>query len=199
LVALREPIIGLLYEHGRFTADDTFRTAEVLLAYALGLYSYASVKVLAPAFYALRAPRAPLYASLLAVMVNIAANVGLYRVLGAPGLALGTSLGALANFGLLLVLFTRRYGGLGGYGLGWQLLRVALASVLMGIVCRLAARALAARFGSSGWGPDLAVTLPPVVLGIPLYFVLAHLLRLDETGHALRLVQRTGRRLRLLR
>ena len=118
LVALREPIIAMLYEHGRFTAHDTSRTAEVLMAYALGLYAYASVKVLAPAFYALHSPRQPLYASLLAVSCNIVANLALYRSLGAPGLALGTSIGALANFGLLLALFTRRYGGLGGLGLG---------------------------------------------------------------------------------
>jgi putative peptidoglycan lipid II flippase len=139
LVALREPIIALLYEHGRFKAYDTLRTADVLCAYAVGLYSYAAVKVLAPAFYALQAPRIPLYASLLAVVCNIVANLTLYRVLAAPGLALGTSIGALANFGLLLTVFGRRHGGLRGLGLGGQLLRVLAASVVMGLACRFLA------------------------------------------------------------
>ena len=55
---------------------------------------YAGVKVLAPAFYALRAPRVPLIASIAAVVCNVCANLLLYRRLGAPGLALGTSIGA---------------------------------------------------------------------------------------------------------
>jgi putative peptidoglycan lipid II flippase len=195
LVALRVPIIALLYEHGRFGPHDTSRTADVLSAYAVGLYAYASVKVLAPAFYALRAPRVPLYASLLAVVCNIAANLLLYRTLAAPGLALGTSLGALANFGLLLVVFGRRHGGLRGLGLASQMARVTLASAVMGIVCWLLAGFLSAHVGHAGWIRDIAVTLPPVVVGIGLYFLLAMLLRVEETQQAARMLARMGRRL----
>jgi putative peptidoglycan lipid II flippase len=195
LVALREPIIALLYEHGRFTAHDTSRTADVLMAYAAGLYAYASVKVLAPAYYALRAPRLPLYASLLAVVSNIAANLALYRSLGAPGLALGTSIGALANFAVLLGVFSRRYGGLGGFGILGQLLRVLLASVTMGVVCRAVAQVLEARFGQSGWVRDAVVTLPPVMLGAALYFALGWLLRVPETRQAARMLERMVRRM----
>jgi putative peptidoglycan lipid II flippase len=195
LVALREPIIALLYEHGRFTAHDTERTAAVLAAYAVGLYAYASVKVLAPAYYALHAPRLPLYASLLAVASNIAASLALYRTLGAPGLALGTSLGALANFAVLLVGFAVRYGGLRGLGLEWQLVRVTVAAAAMGAACRFVALELGARFGHAGWVRDAAVTLPPVLLGVVLYFALARLLRVGETEQASRLLARIGRRL----
>jgi putative peptidoglycan lipid II flippase len=199
LVALREPIVALLYEHGRFTAHDTARTADVLAAYAVGLYAYASVKVLAPAYYALQAPRLPLYASLLAVGCNIVANLALYRTMAAPGLALGTSLGALANYGLLLVVFARRYGGLGGLGLGGQIARVLAASVVMGAVCRWVGQWLAARLGHASWTHDLLVALPPVVLGVGLYFALAWILRIDETRQAARLARRLGRRLGLVR
>jgi putative peptidoglycan lipid II flippase len=195
LVALREPIIGLLYEHGRFTPYDTLRTADVLMGYAVGLYAYASVKVMAPAFYALRSPRLPLYASLLAVACNIAANLALYQRLGAPGLALGTSIGALANFSLLLVVFARRYGGLGGLGLGGQIVRVLVASIAMGAACRILAHWLEAHVGVTGWVRDLTVTLLPVAFGIALYFALASLLRVQETRQAARLVARIGGRL----
>jgi hypothetical protein len=42
---------------------------------------------------------------------------------------------------------------------------------------------------------DLVVTLPPVVLGVALYFALAWLLRIEETRQAARLLSRLGRRL----
>ena len=195
LVALREPIIALLYEHGRFTAYDTARTADVLSAYAIGLYAYASVKVLAPAYYALQAPRVPLYASLLAVACNIAANLALYRRLEAPGLALGTSIGALANFALLYVVFVRRHGSLGGFGIASQVVRVVIASVAMAAVCRWTSQRLGEWAGAGGIARDLLVTLPPVVLGVALYFALAWLMRVGETRQGLRLAARLGRRL----
>jgi putative peptidoglycan lipid II flippase len=199
LVALREPIIALLYEHGRFTAYDTAQTAAVLSAYAVGLYAYASVKVLAPAYYALQKSRIPLYASLLAVGCNIAASLALYRRLEAPGLALGTSIGALANFALLVAVFARRYGGLGGFGIVGQVLRVVVASAAMAVACRWTSGRLGewlgAWVGESGLQHDLVVTLPPVALGVALYFALAWLLRIEETRQAARLVSRFGRRL----
>jgi putative peptidoglycan lipid II flippase len=194
LVALREPIIAMLYEHGRFTSRDTERTAAVLSAYAVGLYAYASVKVMAPAYYALQAPRLPLYASMLAVLCNIVANLLLYQRLGAPGLALGTSIGALVNFGFLFVTFARRYGGLGEHGIGWQITRVLAASVVMGIACRFASRLLDRQFGHEGWVADVSVTVPPVVLGVMLYFGLAYVLRVEETRQAARMFARLGRR-----
>lgn len=199
LVALREPIIALLYEHGRFTAHDTAQTAAVLSAYAIGLYAYASVKVLAPAFYALQKPRIPLYASLLAVACNIVANLALYRTLHAPGLALGTSVGALANFGLLLVLFVRRYGGLGGMGVGSQVLRVTIASAAMGVACRALSHALDHAFPGTGVARDALVTLPPVAAGVALYLALAWVLRVQETQQGLRMLQRFASRAGLRR
>jgi putative peptidoglycan lipid II flippase len=37
LIILAQPIIGLIYQHGRFTADATLHTAEALRFYAIGL------------------------------------------------------------------------------------------------------------------------------------------------------------------
>ena len=53
LAALAHPLIGLIYQHGRFSARDTEQTALALQAYAIGLAGYAAIKVLVPCFYAL--------------------------------------------------------------------------------------------------------------------------------------------------
>ncbi|HZM16085.1 MAG TPA: lipid II flippase MurJ, partial [Candidatus Krumholzibacteria bacterium] len=180
LVALREPIIALLYEHGRFSAHDTARTAAVLSMYAIGLYAYAAVKVLAPAFYALQEARVPLLASVSAVVCNILCSLLLYQRLGAPGLALGTSVGALVNLSVLYTLFVRRRGSLGERDLLGQLVRVGAAAAVMGVACRFLARWLEARFVTTSLVTDCVVTLVPVALGVPLYFGLAWVLRLEE-------------------
>src|SRR5436190_892584 len=59
LALLGVPVIGLVYEHGRFAPRDTAAAAEALAGYALGLAGYAGIKVLAPAFYALNDARTP--------------------------------------------------------------------------------------------------------------------------------------------
>jgi putative peptidoglycan lipid II flippase len=190
LVALRVPIIDLLYQHGRFTAHDTARTAAVLAMYSIGLYAYSAVKVMAPAFYALGTPRVPLMGSVVAVAINIAGSLLLYQRIGAPGLALGTSVGAVGNFAVLFGNFIRRSGSLGERDLFSHLVRVTAAAGIMGIACRLLSQALAGRFGTATVTADCLVTLLPIAVGVALYFGLGHLLHLQETRQVIRLLTR---------
>lgn len=90
------------------------------------------VKIVAPAFYATDRPRLPLLASLAAIAATIAFNACYYRQLGAPGLALGTSLGALVNVGLLRLFFARKVGPLARPGRARELAWLLLANAVMG-------------------------------------------------------------------
>ncbi len=71
LAVLAEPIVALIFEHGRFTASDTAQTAAALVYYSLGLFAYAGVKVVVPVFYALHDTRYPVIGSFLAVGSNL--------------------------------------------------------------------------------------------------------------------------------
>jgi putative peptidoglycan lipid II flippase len=135
LFALAEPVVRLLYEGGKFGPADTLAVADILRMYVLGLVPYSMVKIFAPAFYTLDRPRVPLLASVTAVAANIGFNAATYRWLGAPGLALGTTLAALVNLGVLRWYFARDVGSLArpgrGRELGWlALANLALAGVL---------------------------------------------------------------------
>ena len=74
LIILAEPIISLIYQHGRFTAEATRQTAAALRFYAIGLAGYAGVKVLAPAFYAINKRNLPMLVSLFSIAVNFGLN-----------------------------------------------------------------------------------------------------------------------------
>ena len=114
LLVLAHPVVSLLFERGAFSGEDTAATALVLQAYVLGLLPYGLVKILAPVFFSIDRPRIPLFGSLTAVTVNLAFNALTYRALGAPGLALGMGLGALANVVVLRISFARVVGPLEG-------------------------------------------------------------------------------------
>ncbi len=113
LAVLAQPIVALVFEHGKFTAFDTAQTANALAAYAIGLAGYGAIKVLSPAFYALNDARTPMLISLGSIAVNYVMNSLLVRPFGHVGLAFSTSAVALVNFLLLALFMRRRLGRLG--------------------------------------------------------------------------------------
>ncbi len=82
IILLRYPLIGLLLEHGEFTADDTARTAWALLFLSLGLYAYAGRDTLTRVFYAYHDTRTPVKISVLTVVAHRRPRVSLHAVHG---------------------------------------------------------------------------------------------------------------------
>jgi putative peptidoglycan lipid II flippase len=133
LVVLAEPIVRVIFEHGSFTAADTAATASALRFYALGLLGYSVVRIVSPAFYALGLARTPVMVSAGSVIVNVALNLALVRVLGYRGLALGTSLTALINAALQLALLRHEIRGIEGRSLAASFARIATAAAAMAV------------------------------------------------------------------
>jgi putative peptidoglycan lipid II flippase len=195
LLVLAEPIIGLIYQHGRFTATDTERTAIALCGYGLGLYAYSGVKVVAPAFYALDHSRIPLIASAGAVATNLTLNLLLHDRLGYLGLAVGTSLGALVNLAVLTTNFRRLTTSIApARGVLAQLAKVCAASLVMGGVVWAAARAVelgAVGAGMShGLGLHALQTIVGVAIGAAVYAAVCSLLRVTEVAEVVAALRR---------
>jgi putative peptidoglycan lipid II flippase len=134
MMVLAKPIIELLFQGGRFLAKDTAATVPIVQAYLIGVLPYSLVKVFAPAFFAVDRPRVPMFASMAGVAANLLFNGLTYRWLGAPGLALGTTLAALVNLTLLRLWFARAVGPLDKpHWLRDTALMVAANAVLAGV------------------------------------------------------------------
>lgn len=133
LAVLAEPIISVIYQHGRFDAAATTQTAWCLRAFAVGLAGYAGVKVIAPTFYALGDAKTPARVALGSIVVNagLCYLLAVVLKLQAAGLALSTSGVALLNFFLLLTFMRRKIGRIEARALGQTLFRVGSASAVM--------------------------------------------------------------------
>jgi putative peptidoglycan lipid II flippase len=107
LAILGMPIVSLIYQHGRFLANDSYSTSLALAGYALGLTAYAGVKVLVPVLYSLGRARATVWSSGGAVAVNTILGLLLLGRFGFVGLSFATSLAAIANFSILFWLSRR--------------------------------------------------------------------------------------------
>jgi putative peptidoglycan lipid II flippase len=188
LIILAEPIIGLIYQHGRFTS--TIQTAEALRFYAIGLVGYSAVKVLAPAFYALDKRNLPMLVSLFSIGVNIGLNwFFTFRLqLGHRGLALSTSLVAITNF-LILYAMMRRYVGRLETGVMLQTLaKLLLAGALLAGICLLAQHFGIDAPGESLWRKAAAL-LVTIASGATIFFGAAYLLHVAEVRDVVQLVR----------
>jgi putative peptidoglycan lipid II flippase len=193
LIALAHPIVALLLQRGRFTPADTVATASALMFYAPGLLAYSAVKIASPSFYSLRDSRTPVIVSVISVLANLAINLVLVRIMGFRGLALGTALAATFNAGTLLWLLRGRLGGLEGRRVAVSFVKIACASILMGLAAHYTSQWLAARLPPSGSLWRAIELSAAIAVGVAILVGAARVLRIAEFDEAF------GRVLRRLR
>lgn len=140
LFVLAGPILVTLFHYGAFNDQDALMATASLMPFAIGMFAFTLIKILAPGYFARQDTRTPVRVGVLAMLANMVLN-GLIVIpwywLGYPavhaGLAISTSLAAFLNAALL-------YRGLRREVFrpapGWRplLVRVVAANLLMGVV-----------------------------------------------------------------
>ena len=142
LIVLGEPIAGMLFQHGAFTASDAEATARALKWLALGLPAHVLVKALSPAFFARHDTRTPLKATLTGFAVAIVSALVLGRLFGAEGIAAGIALGAWSNAVALIRQGAASFGFSIDAAARRRLPRIVAAALAMGGLLWLTARFL---------------------------------------------------------
>src|SRR6266850_1212316 len=192
LIILAQPIISVIYEHGRFTPEATRQTAGALQFYAIGLAAYSAVKVLAPAFYAFDKRYLPMMVSIFSIAMNFLLNwFFMFKVgLGHRGLALSTSLVALTNFMLLYIMMRKYAGPLETGAILGLLAKLVIPALLLAGICWLALEFL---FQSGAPLPEwekIIGMLVVIALAATVFFGSAFLLRVTEVRDIVDLVRR---------
>jgi putative peptidoglycan lipid II flippase len=182
LMMLAEPIISVLYQHGKFNADQAAQAAGALRFYAIGLGGYAALKVLVNAFYALDRRKTPMLVSFLAVGTNLLFNwVFTFRLgWGYQGLAFSTGCVAAFNFLLLYFLMQSHLAGLESRRLLLMLAKVAVASASLVAVCAASSHWLLADWQHQAFLPKLAALLATVMAGAGAFAGTGILLHIEE-------------------
>ncbi|MCD6532775.1 MAG: murein biosynthesis integral membrane protein MurJ [Deltaproteobacteria bacterium] len=110
LIILSKPVVFLLFERGHFGAHSTDMVAQTIIAYAAGLWAYAALRVIVPAFHSLQDTKTPVKVGAIALLVNLVCAFSLMHLLQHLGLALATAISSAVNCLLLLILLKRRLG-----------------------------------------------------------------------------------------
>jgi putative peptidoglycan lipid II flippase len=187
MIALANPIIGLLYERGRFDAQDTRAVATLLVAYAVGLLGYSAYFFLVRAFYSRQNTRTPALLNVAIFLLYAALAYTLSRLLEILGvvLALSTAYAVLAVLGLLAT--RREIKRIDGRRLLRSTAKALVAGAVMYAVALGGAMVLGT--GSDAVGRVLVLA---VIGGVSLaaYLGVAYALKTEELKSAVALLRR---------
>jgi putative peptidoglycan lipid II flippase len=192
LIALNEPIVRMLFEHGAFTAADTTATAHALTWLALGLPAHVLVKALSPAFFARDDTTTPLLATLKGLVLAVLLAVVLGQLFGASGIAASIAFGAwsgalalirrgAATFGFSIDAAARR-----------RLPRIVVAALAMGGSLWLAAPFVLASGGSTHGLAQAVLVAMLISGGMAIYGLLLALLGVIRFRDAVNAIRQTA-------
>jgi putative peptidoglycan lipid II flippase len=131
MVVLAEPILVSLFYYGEFSILDVEQSAAALKAYSLALLPFMLIKVFATGYFSRQDTKTPVKIGIIAMVLNMVANLSLIWTFQHVGLALATGFSACIN----ALLLYRGLARLDIYVLSKEtmlfVMRVAFASTVM--------------------------------------------------------------------
>lgn len=189
LIALREPIVNLLFQRGRFDYGATVGTAQALLFYSIGIWSIVGVRTITAGFYSMQDTKTPVKVAVISVAVNVFFSIALMGPLKHSGLALANSLASGINFALLFYFLRKKLPRVDGKGIIRSFLKTAFASLATGLAGFAILHGEIWRIhGNTGLKIfSLGGTMLFCVL---FYLVITYLLKSEECSYILAMVKR---------
>lgn len=132
LIVCGVPIVGALFQHGKFALDDSILTAQALAAFSIGLPSYILVKVLTPGYYARSDTKTPVRYATMSMVVNLVLNLAFIKPLGHMGPPLATAIASTVNVAMLYRTLVRRGHFVPDARLVRRTWRLLVAALIMG-------------------------------------------------------------------
>jgi putative peptidoglycan lipid II flippase len=177
LALLAEPIVAVLFLHGKFTWHDVQQTALTVTTASFGLVFGTSVRGTLQVFYALEDRKTPVWISIAVVAVNFALGTALMQAgVGVAGLSFTLSISTAVQAVLLMIFVRKKIGALGVV----DVIKAGLAKLVVAVVAVGAAVAVA-RLGAWSEGTSLqniVVLGAAIAVAVALYGGGAMVLRL---------------------
>lgn len=127
-------IVQLVYQRGAFDNQALRLTSSALFFYSIGLLGVSLRTLLSKFYFSLGDTRTPNQTAIIGLFINIFFNVILSKYIGIGGLALASSISAIATTSLLLYFLNRKIGNFGLRSLTIDSLKIITVSFIMAFV-----------------------------------------------------------------
>ncbi len=189
LVLFGTDIVAVIFEHGKFTPEDSARAGLCASYFGAGLWCYCINQVQVRAFHARKDTRTPVNVSAAMVGLNFVLNLALVWPMREAGLALATSITGLASFLILNRILRRRHPELELAPLRGDFLRSLAATAAMGAAAWAAMRWLGPLLPTLGRTTLGTRALPlglAIAVGVAVYLGLTRLMGMRDAVTLLR-------------
>jgi len=191
LMVLSKPIIRLFFERGAFTPQATQLTAVIFGCYAVQLFFRSVGMLLFRVFFALKEMAVVLKLVVLDVFLNIILNLIFIKFINPPavGIALSTS---SVSFTLSIVTFLflrKRLPELHGKYIFKGIFKIALASLVMGIMVFIAFQSLKELIISPMLMGQMLRIGCSLIVALMVFIFVSSILKIEELNKILRMIK----------
>ena len=134
LIALREPIVNMLFQRGKFDYAATIGTSQALLFYSLGIWAMVGVRIVTVSFYSMQDTRTPVKVAVIALLMNIILSLIFLGPLQHSGLALANAIASSVNFTALFFMLRKKLGRVEGRKIAASFIKISTASAVTGLM-----------------------------------------------------------------
>lgn len=183
LMIFSTPVVILLFGRGAFDSEAIFLTSQALFFYSIGMLGIGLREILSKAFYSYQDTKTPMVNAVIGVIINIILSFVLAKYLGIGGLALATSISAFVTTGLLFFSLRRKLGPLASEKAYSSLIKILIASILMGAISKFTYNQLIHEYNNSG------VLLLSISIAALTYFIFIVIFKVDEFNTVINLIR----------
>ena len=133
LIVGSEEIISALFGYGSFDNEAVLNSSKALYYFALGLPSFALIKVFSTFFFANNDTKTPFYISLISVILNICISLYYFKIIGFIIIPIATTISSWFNAIILFIYLKNKDLFKFNSIFFIKFLRIIFASIVMGI------------------------------------------------------------------
>jgi putative peptidoglycan lipid II flippase len=193
LIALREPIVNILFQRGKFDYFATVGTAQALLFYSIGIWAIVGVRVVTASFYSMQDTKTPVKVAVIALAVNIILSVILMKPLKHGGLALANSIASCVNFVLLFFFLRRKLEKVDARKILHSFVKTIFAASIMGVIGAMLLQGELWKIHGSTLNKAFYLS-GTIALCVGIYLFLSYLLKSEEGFYVMDMVKRKFRK-----
>ncbi len=190
LVLLAEPVVRMIFEHGKFGPDSTLRASLALMFLAPGLLAYSMVNILARAFFALGDTTTPMRISIFCLVANLLLTVAFVFPMQQAGLGLANTISSWINVWLLHRALKKKLSKLDLDEFHRSVGPTALAAFIASAVAFGAYYWWSGHLGHATTWLRIGEVFVPLLLSIAVYWGMAIPLKISSAQEMLEMVKR---------
>ncbi len=193
LIVLAEPIVCLLFQHGKFLNADAIHTANAVIAYSVGLPCYVLTKALMPNFFARGDTITPVKYSAVVFCSNLTFILILMHKFGHVGIATATTISAFISLTQYVIGLKKRKYWEFSRPLLKKIGRIAMVSILTGLgayLCRVQIEHLYPQWLYGSKFMLFALLVGIGIFALAFFLISAKMLKVFDYYEILRIVRR---------